>query len=93
MTTSKVKKMLLTDAAIALSRSRCRPNRGPYSHLVVCVCLSLSLQCAAMVTRRRTTTTARREEKQEQQGLPNHVAAMAAFAFMADTPIYKKDLQ
>lgn len=33
----------------------------------------------------------RREE--EQQGLPNHVAAMAAFAFMADTPIYKKDLQ
>lgn len=42
MTTSKVKKMLLTDAAIALSRSRCRPNRGPYSHLVVCVCLSLS---------------------------------------------------
>lgn len=42
MTTSKVKKMLLTDAAIALSRSRCRPNRGLYSHLVVCVCLSLS---------------------------------------------------
>lgn len=63
MTTSKVKKMLLTDAAIALSRFRCRPNRGPYSHLVVCVCLSLSLQCAAMVTRRRTTTTASREEK------------------------------
>lgn len=70
MTTSKVKKMLLTDAAIALSRSRCRPNRGPYSHLVVCVCLSLSLQCAAMVTRRRTTTTARREEKKNNKGSP-----------------------
>lgn len=70
MTTSKVKKMLLTDAAIALSRARCRPNRGPYSHPVVCVCLSLSLQCAAMVTRRRTTTTARREEKKNNKGSP-----------------------
>lgn len=84
--------MLLTDAAIALSRSRCRPNRGPYSHLVVCVCLSLSAM-RRNGNKKTNNNNSKKRREEEQQGLPNHVAAMAAFAFMADTPIYKKDLQ
>lgn len=86
--------MLLTDAAIALSRSRCRPNRGLHSHLSsVCVSQSLSAMRRNGNKKTNNNNNSKKRREEEQQGLPNHVAAMAAFAFMADTPIYKKDLQ
>lgn len=62
MTTSKVKKMLLTGAAIGLSRSRCRPNRGLHSHLSMCLCVCLSLSAMRRNGNKKTNNNNKRSK-------------------------------